>query len=145
MWKKPDRGAVKINVDASFCAENLSGATGAVARDDKGDFIASANWFIPHVSNVDAAEIIAVRNGMILSERIGCNSLIIESDSTVAVEAFNQQETYFGPEAAIIRECKQMELEFAKTFFVHCFRKANEVADSLARNSLTSRFFGILG
>ena len=91
MWKKPDRGAVKINVDASFCAENLSGATGAVARDDRGDFIAAANWFIPHVSNVVAAEIIAVRNGMILAERIRCNSLIIESDSTIVVEAFNQQ------------------------------------------------------
>ena len=82
MWKKPDRGADKINGDASFCAEKLSGATGAIARDDRGDFIAEANWFIPHVSNVDAAEIIAVRNGMILAERIGCNSLIIESDST---------------------------------------------------------------
>ena len=82
------RGAVKINVDASFCAKNLSEATGAVARDDRGDFIAATNWFIPHVSNVDAAEIIAVRNGMILAARIGCNSLIIESDSTVAVEAF---------------------------------------------------------
>ena len=54
------RGAVKINVDASFCAENLYGATSVVARDDRGDFIAAANWFIPHVSNVDAAEIIAV-------------------------------------------------------------------------------------
>ena len=39
-------------------------------------------------------------------------------------------------------ECKQMELEFAKTSFVHCFREANEVVDSQARNSLTIRSLG---
>lgn len=36
VWKKPSRGTVKINVDASFAAENLEGGTGAVTRDDHG-------------------------------------------------------------------------------------------------------------
>ena len=76
---------------------------------------------------------------MILAERIGCNSLIIESDSTVAVEAFNQQEAYFGPEAAIIRECRQMELEFAKTSCVHCFREANTAPHELAKYSFCNK------
>lgn len=49
MWKKPTRGSVKVNVDASFCTNIMSGATGAVARDEKGDFIAAATWFLPHV------------------------------------------------------------------------------------------------
>ena len=37
-----------------------------------------------------------------------------------------------------------MELEFAKISFVHCFRDANEVADSLAKISLTIRSSGFL-
>lgn len=43
-WKKPSHG-MKINIDASFQYETLSGARGVVARDDRGDFIAAASWF----------------------------------------------------------------------------------------------------
>lgn len=42
-----------------------------------------------------------------------------------AVEAFNQQEAYYGPEAAVIMEWKQMGSEFAKSSCVHCFRESN--------------------
>lgn len=115
LWKKPARGTVKINVDASFCPENMSGASGAIARDDNGDFIAAASWFIPHVCSADSAEIQAVRNGILLALRIGCNSLVIESDSTNAVEIFNQEDDYYGPDPAIAMDCKQMTIDFAKT------------------------------
>jgi hypothetical protein len=64
MWSKPSRGVVKINVDASFHGDTLSGASGAIARDDKGDFIAAANWFIPHIQDVDAAELTTIRDGI---------------------------------------------------------------------------------
>ena len=35
-------GILKVNVDASFRAETLSGGTGVVARDDHGSFIVAA-------------------------------------------------------------------------------------------------------
>ena len=89
MWHKPMRGVVKINVDASFSAENLAASTGAVAGDEHGDFIAAASWFIPHVVSVDTAEMIAIRNGFYLAGKICCNILHIESDSSNAVCALN--------------------------------------------------------
>lgn len=46
MWRKPPHSTVKVNADASFQADTLSGASGAVVRDDKGDFIAAASWFM---------------------------------------------------------------------------------------------------
>lgn len=42
LWKRPMAGIVKVNVDASFRAETLSGGTGVVAHDDHGNFIAAA-------------------------------------------------------------------------------------------------------
>ena len=66
-------------VDASFSAENLAAGTVAVARDEHGDFIAAASWFIPHVVSVDAAEMIAIRNGFYLAAKIGCNILYTSS------------------------------------------------------------------
>lgn len=89
MWQKPKRGSIKINVDASFSVEQIMGGTGAVARDGHGEFVVATSWFIPHVPSVEMAEILAIRNGYYLAAKIGCRSLIFESDSAVAVEALN--------------------------------------------------------
>ena len=43
VWPCPPRGFVKLNVDASFDHDLLSGSLGAVLRDDKGRFIAGGN------------------------------------------------------------------------------------------------------
>lgn len=131
MWKKPTSGRVKINVDAAFYAENMAGATGAVARDDRGEFIAAASWFIPHVTSADSAEANAIRNGLVLPMNIGCSSLIVESDSYNAVEIINQED-YQGQDVAIYMECKQLGADFSNFNVVHCFREANLVADSIA-------------
>ena len=90
MWKKPTSDVVKMNIDAAFQAVTLSGATGAIAWDGRGNFIAAATWFVPHVVGVDSAEMIAIRNGLYLAERIGCNKVIIESD-TYVVEGVQHQ------------------------------------------------------
>lgn len=112
MWKKPARGIVKINMDASFCSENMPGA---IARDANDDFItAAASWFIPHVCSADSVEISAVCNGILLALRIGCNWLVIESDISNAVEICNQDEDYFGPDAAIDMDWKQMTADSGK-------------------------------
>ena len=66
MWNKPSYGMMEVKVDSTFHADTLLGASGAVVRDDKGDFIAAASWFIPHVRDVDSAELMAIRNGIYL-------------------------------------------------------------------------------
>ena len=139
MWRKPGYGIVKINVDASFQYETLSGACGAVARDYRGDFIAAASWFVPNISGVDSAELTAIRNGIYLATHIGCNNIEIESDCSFAVDSLNQVDDYLGPEVAIITECKQLMMDFASISFRHCYREANQVADELAKNSFTTR------
>ncbi|KAM3332208.1 hypothetical protein ACQJBY_027798 [Aegilops geniculata] len=138
MWKKPTSGRVKINVDAAFSSENMTGATGAVARDDRGEFIAATSWFISHVTSAESAEVVAIRNGMLLAANVGCNSLILESDSTNAVDIINQED-YLGQEVSIYMECQQLGSDFAKVNVIHCFREANCVADSIAKNALSTR------
>ena len=44
------RHVIKINVDAAFQYETLSGATVAVARDGRGNFIPAATWFLQQSS-----------------------------------------------------------------------------------------------
>lgn len=106
MWKRSTRDVVKINVDAAFRVETLSGATGAIAHDGRGNFIAAATWFIPQVTSVDSAEMTAIWNGLYLAGRGGCNKVIIESDCSFVVEAVQQPETYVGSDVAMVLECK---------------------------------------
>ena len=139
LWKKPVHGMIKINVDAAFQSETLSGASGAVARDERGDFVAAACWFLPNITDVDSVELITIRNGMFLANQIGCSRVMFESDSSFAVEAINQLDGYLGPEVAIIAECKNLMLDYEKISFNHCFREANMVADEIAKYSFSNR------
>lgn len=68
--RKPIEGTVKINVDASFCEETLSGLSGAVGRDHKGNFISATTWVLPHVRSAESAELSAIRNDLYLAGRI---------------------------------------------------------------------------
>jgi hypothetical protein len=81
MWIKPRAGFLKLNVDASFSAESHSGATGAIIRDGRGDFIAASSTFIPHVGAPQMAEAIAMLHGLRLANDKGCNNIEAESDS----------------------------------------------------------------
>lgn len=84
---KPSYVTVKINVDVSFHGETLLGACGAVARDDRGDFIAAANCLLPHVHDVDSVEIIVIC--LFLATNLGCNTVEIESDCLLSCCGFS--------------------------------------------------------
>ena len=70
VWKKPGRGVIKLNVDASFHEENLHGACGVVARDDHDKLLGAATQVLPHVSSAGSAEILAIRSGLYLAANL---------------------------------------------------------------------------
>lgn len=53
----------------------------------------------------------------------------------LAVEAMQSMDEYLGADVAVVLECEEMALDFTKNCYKHCFREANQVADSLARYS----------
>ena len=138
MWKKPSTGRVKVNVDASFHADTLSGTCGVVVRDECEDFIAAAEWFLSHIRDVDSAKLTAIRNGLYLVGSLGCNNADIESDCMFVVESVQLMDAYLGPDVALIAECKQPSMDFVNISFMHCFREASQVADEIARHSFSS-------
>jgi hypothetical protein len=91
-WSRPLPRQVKINVDAAFCADQAEGAVGVVARDYKGQFIAAATRHLPHVSSVMMAEALAMKDGLSLANRLGCNSVLAESDSLEMIQACSGEE-----------------------------------------------------
>ncbi|KAK1617353.1 hypothetical protein QYE76_022870 [Lolium multiflorum] len=63
-------------------------STGCIIRDSQGQFLAACRVEIEGVIDVTTAEAQAVRDGLRLAERIGCNNVEVESDCLEVVTAF---------------------------------------------------------
>ena len=143
-WLCLPRGFVKLNVDASFDQDMLKGTTGAVLRDDKGRFIAGGNGKIDHCADVLMTEVLALKFGLTLAQRAGCNRLIINSDNLEVIETMQDGGQSTGATAVIFYDCFHYACDFIRTRFEHCNREANKVAHELvrlARFSSTSNWF----
>jgi ribonuclease HI len=80
-WKRPPEGKILMNIDGSFRDVQGIGGTGAIIRDSNGSFIAGSCFYLEHVGDASISEIMALKEGLLLAQRIGCSSLIIHSDS----------------------------------------------------------------
>ena len=72
-------GFLKLNVDTSFDHNLLRGAVDAVLKDDKGKFIVGRNSKIDRCVDVLTKKVLALRFGLLLAQKIGCNRLVINS------------------------------------------------------------------
>ena len=59
-WFKPNPRFVKLNVDASFHLDEGTGATAAVIRDEKGNFLEAQCKYLIHVSDVVTSDALAM-------------------------------------------------------------------------------------
>ncbi|XBH88029.1 hypothetical protein VPH35_075380 [Triticum aestivum] len=137
-------GLVKLNTDASFDHDRLSGTAGAVLRDDKGRFIAGGNWKFDWCADVLTAEVLALRFGLLLAQRAGCNRLDVNSDNIEVINTMKNGGQSAGAAAAVFDDCYFLACDFSLTRFEHCNREANRVAHELARLakiSVTNEYF----
>jgi hypothetical protein len=77
IWRNPETGWVKLNVDASFIEEDNLGAWGAVLHDKEGVVILSAWGVIPYCNSADIAEAIACLEGLKASMYYVADQLIM--------------------------------------------------------------------
>ena len=139
-WSIPPRGFVKLNVDAAFHHDLLQGTAGAVLRDDKGRFIVRGNWWIEWCDNVLTAEVLALKFGLFLAQKAGCNRLVVNSDNMEVIDIMKNGGHSAGVAAVVFDDCYFMACDFTLIRFEHCNREANKVADELARLAKFSPF-----
>ena len=96
---------VKLSVNASFDHDLLKGTFGAVLRNDKRNFIAGGFWKIDHCVDVLTTESWALRFGLSLAQRAGCNRLVINSDNLEVIETMNNGGWSAGAATTIFDDC----------------------------------------
>jgi ribonuclease HI len=139
MWIKPRAGFLKLNVDASFSAESHSGATGAIIRDGRGDFIAASSTFLPHVGSAQMAEAIAMLQGLRLANDKGCNNIEAESDSLEVIQLCSGEERIWNEATAVYADILNQASMIGNVEFTHCGRDINSVAHEIARECSVSQ------
>jgi ribonuclease HI len=138
-WVRPEVRHVKLNVDASFHEDAKAGSMGAVLRDYRGECIAAPSSYIENVNSATMAEAYAMKEGLDLACRMGCNNIIAESDSLEVIAAMNDSETWWCEAAAVFAECVDKVTTIGAVSFMHIGREANQVAHELARDSYSSK------
>jgi hypothetical protein len=80
-WVKPSGGTVKINWDAALCPSKKIMGVGVVARDATGAVKAALCSSLPYVSDPSVAESLGARQAIVLGQKMGFPSIVLEGDA----------------------------------------------------------------
>jgi ribonuclease HI len=125
-------------VDASLYQDSNAGAVGMVLRDFEGKFIAARTKRLPHVDSTSMAKALAMKEGLILANEMGCNKILAEFDSTEVIEACADDHEWNNESATIYADCVDLVTSIGTVSFMHCLREANMVAHFLAKECFSS-------
>ena len=96
---------MKLNVDASFDESRGCESVGTIVRNSVGAAIAASHSYVPHLVGVPMAEAYALKEGLMLTQHIGCNRLTVQSDYMEVVETMNNGGFSANSAAALYDEC----------------------------------------
>lgn len=135
-WSKPQYPAIKLNTDGSSIGNPGLSGSGGIFRDFLG------NWVLGYARNVGlssplAAEIWAIRDGLVLAIQRGFQNLIVESDSRIAVLLLLKGSVSTHPLSTLILDCRMLMQQFLQIQLVNIVRESNMCADQLAKMGLS--------
>ena len=131
-WSKPGGGWLKLNTDGSFGGEGVTFGCGGLLRDSNGRWIRGfAKAMV--VSSSLAAEMWALREGLILCLDVQTQAVEIELDATAAISFLSGNSNTNGDLFGLVDDCKDLLKQLPQVRMLHCYREANACADTLAR------------
>ncbi|CAL1403276.1 unnamed protein product [Linum trigynum] len=133
--KEPPAGWWKLNVDGA--ANQIQGiaGTGGVLRDDNSSWVGG---FVTNLGSCHAtmAEIWAIYHELWLAWNNGCRTLIVETDSQVAIQLVNHRTDSLHLYDALLTAIRRKISQDWVVNLIHTYREGNRVADWLSKHSL---------
>jgi ribonuclease HI len=143
-WIKPDSGWTKLNVDASFSADENSGTWGAVIRDEQDVVIICAWGVIERCAYAEIVEALACLEGVKAVLPLSAKPIQLETDCSVVLHELFTREKTKSQIACIIQEVKNISQDLHGVHFCKVNRTVNRVAHSIASFSRSSSCGGLL-
>ncbi|KAL5825851.1 hypothetical protein ACOSQ3_021914 [Xanthoceras sorbifolium] len=132
-WIAPQQGGFKMNTNASFNHSSNRAGFGVIIRDSDGQVLLVGASPLLKEFNLQTAEDMAVRWGLILSRDFGLLPIEIESDTQEVVKSINSRICPLSDAVNIISDILDLLL-FSITMIVSFVgHVANQVTDGLAK------------
>jgi len=138
-WRYPSIDWVKINVDG--CRKGNPGVAGAggVIRD------AIGRWIVGFTLNIGiytlvGAELWAITNGLKLAWSKEFQKIVLESDSSLAVDLITKDKIIIDKNYNLIMQARELLAKEWDIQVLHVYKEANSVVDWLANYGLTMSF-----
>ena len=134
-WKKPAANFAKVNVDfAAFTSTNHYG-TGAIIRDEHGQFVAArVQRFVGGISPY-LGELQAAKFGIQLAQELGLDSVELEVDAKNIWRSITEGEQDRSYGGNILRDIFAYYMSFRSFKCKFAPRQCNRVADVLANSA----------
>jgi hypothetical protein len=139
VWRKPNKGTVKINVDAGFTDLDRQGTTGVVVRDHNGRLIVGQALWYEHAASSLIMEAMAIRDGVRLALDRSFPSVEIETDAQVVLKLLEDPDGGRSEIASICQEIKELSGFVPSIKFLFVGRCANEAAHLCAKSASSFR------
>lgn len=133
IWEPPDSGRMKLNVDASVKEGESHYFVGMVIRNEVGQFVMGRNQKVAGQVNVLEAEAYGVLNALHWIQELQLNQVVIESDSSLVVQALKQQSEYFVKVGNTLEACHSILQNRNDVVFHHVKKQTNRVAHDIVR------------
>jgi len=132
-WIPPRMGWAKINVDGAFVEQTGEAGVGILARDHSGSVCFSAWRVLFHCSSPFEAEVRACVEGIRLASQWIQMPVILESDCSRVVHAFNSSKEDRSEFAFHVKEGKDLMQLLQEVEIVQVNRERNSAAHLLAQ------------
>ncbi|CAL1399589.1 unnamed protein product [Linum trigynum] len=134
-WTPPPAGWTKINVDGAANGTQGPAGAGGVLRDHLGGWL---KGFVVNLGTCSAvqAELWGIYHGLGVAWQAGSRTLIVESDSQMALQLIEKRNDLVHPQATLLTAIRRRIAQDWVVKLVHTYREGNRVADWLSKHSL---------
>ncbi|XP_010276876.1 PREDICTED: pentatricopeptide repeat-containing protein At2g45350, chloroplastic-like [Nelumbo nucifera] len=129
-WRPPEHGWLKVNTDGGYTKEGLA-SFGVIVRDWRGSFVA-AKYGSCHASSFIFAEAFAVKQGILLAQRLGAKKLVVESDCRALVRNLKDPSRQMMPDLGLLIKDILEVIKDCEVKFCSVGRNLNQAAHCAA-------------
>ncbi|XP_058185657.1 uncharacterized protein LOC131302880 [Rhododendron vialii] len=143
VWKIPEEGLIKINVDAAISKATSTIGTGAIARNANGSILGIFTKSYEGLTSPRLAEAMAIRNGMNLGVALNVGRVLIESDAESIVRSCSMSKNPPSDIAVLVQDCLALKDSFQLCDFNFVKRDCNRAAHACAKKALSCSLSGL--
>ncbi|XP_062020668.1 uncharacterized protein LOC133737053 [Rosa rugosa] len=135
-WRPPTAPNLKLNTDAAIDYKKKKAGLGMVVRDGEGKLKCAGHKVLPGNPSIVAIEALAVYHGLLLCREAGFQKLVVESDSTIVIDALNKTELDLSVEGGVLDDIKCLASTFKSVLWKKVNREGNIAAHKMAKHAL---------